>query len=431
MDEAGYFAATLMSSANTPPTASGRRSSALRGFRVSLNGLVVIVVAVLVAVASFTSEANLLLLLFGIALGLVLFNAVACVRMLRKIDVERTMAGGAVAGRPFHIGYTVRSRRRWLGSWAIRIGEAPVGRQAPRFGDTFVAVLGPGEERRVEQTAICACRGHTRLRGIRLSCGFPFGLFTCRVDIEAPAELIVYPAVGRVRREFWHHHAMVETPGGRRPEHWAGQDEFHGVREYRHGDNPRWIHWRRSARTGELVVREHVPMRDSQLIVVVDPWPVASPARQEGRGILKRVFGGSPEPGCDPAVERIISAAATAVCEALDRGQRVGLICRAAVPIIVAPAGGRAHRQRLLNQLALLTPDAEVSLDQLIGPVRWSGWNARWLLFTPRTQDCHAPVLRLLAGRSESAMLVSPQSGWLDKMFDLGSSDGEERGVDS
>jgi uncharacterized protein (DUF58 family) len=199
----------------------------------------------------------------------------------------------------------------------------------------------------------------------------------------------------------------------------SGEPEFHGVREYRQGDNPRWIHWRRSARTGQLVIREHTVVHDSQLIVVLDPWP--SPGTEPGG--RRRPSGhrrGAARHARDPRVERLISAAATALCEALDRGHRVGLICRAAVPIIVAPAGGRAHRQRLLNELALIGPGRADGLDQLIAAIRWStGWNARCLLFVPGTTDLHARAARMLGARAESLTVISPQTGSLDKLFDI------------
>jgi uncharacterized protein (DUF58 family) len=296
------------------------------------------------------------------------------------------------------------------------------------FPAGFIPVLDPGVEQRVELTTICPRRGRIRLRGIRVSCGFPFGLFTCHVDIDAPADLIVYPAAGRVRREFWYQQAMAEAPGSRRAHHGAGQDEFHGVREYRHGDNPRWIHWRRSAHTGELVVREHQTVRDSQVIVLLDPWvggPTSDPAK---RGVLERVLNGTPAPSQELNVERIISAAATAVCEALDRGHRVGLIARGARAIVLPPAGGQAHRRRVLSELALLEAGGETSLEQLIRPIRWAaGRNVRCLLLAARGEETHSRMLRALSSRSQSVLLVSPQSGWLDKLFDISAATAPER----
>jgi uncharacterized protein (DUF58 family) len=49
--------------------------------------------------------------------------------------------------------------------------------------------------------------------------------------------------------------------------------ELFGVREYRPGDSLRRIHWRLSARQGELVVREFEPPGVQTLGIFVDPSP--------------------------------------------------------------------------------------------------------------------------------------------------------------
>jgi uncharacterized protein (DUF58 family) len=50
-------------------------------------------------------------------------------------------------------------------------------------------------------------------------------------------------------------------------------NELFGIREYRPGDSLRRIHWRSSARHGELVVREYEPPGVPTLTILVDPAP--------------------------------------------------------------------------------------------------------------------------------------------------------------
>jgi uncharacterized protein (DUF58 family) len=50
-------------------------------------------------------------------------------------------------------------------------------------------------------------------------------------------------------------------------------NELFGIREYRAGDSLRRIHWRSSARHGELVVREYEPPGVQTVKLVVDPAP--------------------------------------------------------------------------------------------------------------------------------------------------------------
>ncbi len=61
--------------------------------------------------------------------------------------------------------------------------------------------------------------------------------------------------------------------------------ELFGVREYRPGDSLRRIHWRSTARRGELTVREYEPPGQRLLTVVVD----AAPARVELADQIARI----------------------------------------------------------------------------------------------------------------------------------------------
>src|SRR5690606_36034806 len=136
-----------------------------------------------------------------------------------------------------------------------------------------------------------------------------------------------------------------------------GEEEYYGIREYRHGDSPRKIHWRRSARTGRLIIRETLQTGTQRLWCAVD------------------VRMRSESAGASAALEQVIAAAATYICAALEEGASVGLISNGDPIVILPPANGRAHRPRLLRELALRTGHGAESLAAL---VRRHPWPARW-----------------------------------------------------
>ncbi|HOB73790.1 MAG TPA: DUF58 domain-containing protein [Phycisphaerae bacterium] len=418
-----------------------RRSSALAGLRITFSGLLCLAIVLLVGLAALNIEANLLFLLFGISLGVVILSAICPVLMVRKVDVERIAPMAVVAGRSFTLAYLVRSRRAWCRAWSLLVGEIPTGSQSARFSSGFITALGAGDERRLELPALCPNRGLVALKGVRVSSRFPFGLFFCSVDFYLPGELIVYPAVGRFRRDPWRDRRMPDSPAPHQLRRQSNDhEEFYGVREYRPGDNLRWIHWRRSARLGELIVRENTPARTQQLTIVLDPWPEFESPEDSSSGPGQPLSGSPSPPGRllnrlsaswrsrqqrsintwpDDAVEGTISLAATAVCDALERGHRVGLIARAGAPVVIAPSGGRSHRQRLLHELALLKPGAAQSLDQLVSRIRWSGgWHGRCLICATHHNRTLEHVLRLLTVRAESAIAIIGDSENFEKLFE-------------
>ncbi len=343
---------------------------------------------------------------------------------VRKVHAERIVPYTVVAGRPFKISYLVRSRRRWSRSWALRVGEMPTLQRCRYLNPVFVPLLEPGEEKRLELSGVLPHRGKVKLAGVRISSRFPFSLAVCTVDLVAPMELIVYPRIGRFRRNPWKESMATESASSGL-QRGQRQEEFYGLREYRQGDNYRWIHWRRSARTGVLLVREMAPVRQRRLIVVVDPWPEMQLSKPSGGWKRAKL------PFFDSQVEKAISAAAVAICDASQRGEHVGLIARSLVPVVIAPAGGRSHRQRLLRELALLDPGAEASLQDLVGGVRWSsGWQARCVFCATRICQPHRQVLNFVRRQSERLMILSPAREEFNALVDLsGSPRGERRNV--
>lgn len=118
-------------------------------------------------------------------------------------------------------------------------------------------------------------RGECRL--IRtLSSGYPFGFVRYIRECPAPP-LVVFPALGRIDGEpfrRWLQHGGDGEAYLRRTVAQASPfaADLRGVRPFRSGDAPRQVHWRTSARRGELLVREYDSPEALDLILVLDAW---------------------------------------------------------------------------------------------------------------------------------------------------------------
>ncbi|KJH73024.1 DUF58 domain-containing protein [Aliterella atlantica] len=102
-------------------------------------------------------------------------------------------------------------------------------------------------------------RGVYRWQTLQLRTAAPLGLFWCRRDLEIPAKAVVYPTVLNLT-----HCPLVDEMGQEDSLQVYSQKRFQAatagitrsLRPYRTGDPIRLIHWRTSARYGELRVRE-------------------------------------------------------------------------------------------------------------------------------------------------------------------------------
>jgi uncharacterized protein (DUF58 family) len=114
-------------------------------------------------------------------------------------------------------------------------------------------------------------RGVYRWHEVQLRTATPLGLFWCRRSWDAPAKAIIYPTVlpltycpliDEIGRED-----SAQFYSDRRS-HAATEDLTRGLRPYRVGDPIRLIHWRTSARYGDLQVRELEVFTGSQEIII-------------------------------------------------------------------------------------------------------------------------------------------------------------------
>ncbi|MCW5312797.1 DUF58 domain-containing protein [Nostoc sp. KVJ3] len=115
-------------------------------------------------------------------------------------------------------------------------------------------------------------RGVYRWHTVELGSGAPLGLFWCRRQYDCAATAIVYPTVLPLATcplvdEMGQEESKRGDPRGR-PLQTATTGLVRSLRPYRLGDPTRLIHWRTSARYGELRVRELEMVTGGQEIVI-------------------------------------------------------------------------------------------------------------------------------------------------------------------
>jgi uncharacterized protein (DUF58 family) len=269
--------------------------------------------------AAMNTGNNLLYLLASLLLALIIVSGILSEQSMRRLRLAAVVPDELYAGTPTALGVRVVNGKRWLTSYSVMLESA--GRRL------YVDRLRAGEERLQTWEATFARRGRQRLPGLRLVTRFPFGLFVKTSRPMLDEEIVVFPAVKPLapaqRRE------LAAGSAGPLPRRGRGHD-LYNLRDYRPGDDRRLIHWRSSARTGTLTVRET--------------------QAETARDVRITLTGGI---RASERLEAGISEAASLATYLLGTGAAVELTG----PAVYVPAGrGRAHRRRLLTALALYDP---------------------------------------------------------------------------
>lgn len=138
----------------------------------------------------------------------------------------------------------------------------------------------------------------------------PLGLLRRETPLGEPVELIVHPSISRLDTLS---SGFLRDLEGQSTNHLSSSDiAFHTLRDYVPGDDRRFVHWRTSARTGRLMVRQFVDTRKSHAAVVLD----VDPSSYEG-------VGGEPS---DDEFELAVSIAASLAVRVLRDEQQLTLI---------------------------------------------------------------------------------------------------------
>jgi uncharacterized protein (DUF58 family) len=151
------------------------------------------------------------------------------------------------------------------------------GRRAARF---LVPPLAAGATARAAYRIPTRRRGRYRVGPLALAVTDPFGVARRNEPSAGEAELVVRPRVHDIVAPVAagsHISADHEASAKRAVVSDLG-DEFVTLRDYEVGDDLRRVHWRSTARTGELMIRQNEARWRSRAAVVLDVQPGAHDA---------------------------------------------------------------------------------------------------------------------------------------------------------
>ncbi len=206
----------------------------------------------------------------------------------------------------------------------------------------------PGQEVEVRIEFTPLRRGILRLKGVTLARPDPLGLTRALISVPLPQTLLILPRRYPV--------PALQLPGAQKYQEGGvafavsvGQsEEFVALRDYRHGDPIRHIHWRTWARAGKPVVKEFQDEFFVRHALVLD------------------TFMDLPH---DDVFEEAVSVAASFVCTIQTQESLLDLLFVGPKSYSLTAGRGLAHADQMLEILASVRPCSEqqfVELESLV-----------------------------------------------------------------
>lgn len=303
--------------------------------------LQIIVIGAVLLIAAFSTGQAFLFYLLYLAV-LVLGGSYVAVR-LGLTDLE---AGYAVSQLSGHVGeqmrvtYTLRNGSRLPKPWLEVHNPTTLPGSLPGRAIS----LGSRSERSWLVRVPLVRRGHFRIEPLHIRTGDPFGFFEASATVGQGVSVIVYPKLEPL--PAWRLPTASLEGSHASPERTLQTTPLATtVRPYAPGDSMNRIHWRTTARLGEIQVKEF------ELEQTADAWIILDLQRsiQAGRGEAS-------------TTEVAIQAAASIAHKAIGENRAVGMTVNASrTAHLPADRGGRQHL-KIMQLLAAVEADGSSPL---------------------------------------------------------------------
>jgi uncharacterized protein (DUF58 family) len=290
------------------------------------------------------------------------------------------------AGQPATVTVRVRnvSRRRTGVLLAEDLIPAPLASR-PRF---LLDGIEPGGHRELSHQIRPDSRGRFSLGPLRVAVADPFGLVQFSRSYGATSTLMVTPRIFPLPPATAPRSGPGEGNGGMHTIPGVGEDDS-GPRAYQQRDGLRRVHWKSTARYGELMVRREEHQRHDGASVFLD-------TRRSAHS------GG----GAASTFEFAVSAAASISAHLSGAGVQARLITEAGD---LAPRG--SGQDTLLDTLAVISPSGDVSLEPGMSALASAGGQLIAVVGRLSPQDARQ-LAASRRGNAPAMALLLAVSGW-------------------
>jgi len=304
-----------------------------------------LVVGTIIVVAALST--GLSFLFFLVYLGLLV---IAGSYLAARLGLTSLEAGFAIAQVHGHVGdqlratYTVRNIGRLPKLWLETYNPSSL--PVPLPGRAIS--LGPRAERTWVAKVPLSRRGHFRVDPLQIRTGDPFGLFESVAGVGHGVNVVVYPRIERI--PHWRL-PSADLDGTHTSRERALQTTplATGVRPYAPGDSFNRIHWKSTARHGEIQVKEFDLERTADAWIILD----LDAGVQAGKGDRS-------------TVEVAIRAAASIAAKALEEGRAVGLTASGRHASTLQADRGARQRLKVMQLLAAVEGDGSTPLAETL-----------------------------------------------------------------
>ena len=368
-----------------------------------MRALGLLALAVALFVGGLASNISFFYYLTYVLLGLLVVAYLWAWSNLEGLEMERESSATRA-----QVGESVRERLTLYNTWIIPKLWVEVRDHSdmPSHGSGFVSYLPGRSRRRWMLRTPCTLRGKWTLGPVSVHSGDPFGIFRLSKQVDLTHEIIVYPATLEIPKFKL---PTAELLGGQdvRSRSFQVTPNVSTVRQYAPGDSFNRIHWRTTARTGQLMVKEF------ELDPTADVWLVLDMEERFHHALpgatipatIAALHGRTTIPAATE--EYAVTLAASLARHLLRLNRNVGMVSSGKQHDVVPPEREARQLYKILEPLAMIHANGETPLVELLAAESSRfGRNSSVLIITPSVDERWVASLQHLVYRGTRAAVM-------------------------
>jgi uncharacterized protein (DUF58 family) len=247
-------------------------------YKITREGWIYIGGIFVVALAALNTGNNLLFLILASLIAVVLMSGILSSITLTGVEMSVELPEHIFAGQPVRARVELENEKLTLPSFSLRVeGAKTKTKNSPPAALLETPIYFPylPKKERVHQSVpiTFARRGVYRQDAFRIVTRFPFGFLQKARRVELRTEVLAYPSVEPADDFF---EILPALQGALESLNKGRGQDLYALRAYVPTDSARHVHWKASARSGSLMVREFTREEDCRVLLVFDPHISAS-----------------------------------------------------------------------------------------------------------------------------------------------------------